>query len=65
MKSRELSFAIRAICDGNKSVYDENISFLRNTLTIEDMERIFERAEMEGIEDVQALHDERVLYRHE
>ena len=47
MKSRELSFAIRAICDGDKGVYDENISFLRNTLTIEDMERIFERAEME------------------
>ena len=59
MKSRELAFAIQAICDGNKSVYDENISFLRNTLTIEDVERIFERAEMEGIED------ERTLYRHE
>lgn len=54
MISRELSFAIRAICDADKSAYDadksaydENIGFLRNTLTIEDMERIFERAEME------------------
>ena len=47
MISTELSFAIRAICDADKSAYDENIGFLRNTLTIEDMERIFERAEME------------------
>ena len=34
MKSRELSFAIRAICDADKSAYDENIGFLRNTLNI-------------------------------
>ena len=47
MISRGLSFAIQAMCDADKSAYDENISFLRNTLTIEDMERIFERAEME------------------
>lgn len=48
MKSRELSFAIRAICDGDKIAYDEKIKFLRGALTIEDIERIFERAEMEG-----------------
>ena len=48
MKNSELSFAIRAICDGDKSAYDENINFLRRALTIEDIERMFELAEMEG-----------------